>query len=272
MGFSLTRWVLLVATAETVGFLVPVTALATTSGDGTSPWARWACCALAGSVEGAALGWGQSTAVRGTTVAVAPRPWILATAVGAAIAWALGMLPSTLSDAGVAVNIGSPVTLVAVMVGGAVVLLSIPVAQTAVLSRHQVHTQGWIAVNLLAWTIGVGWTLVPGPFVDAQTSGVVLATTFVAAGVAMAVTVAVITGVWWRHRSGVGFWGTVGTPVERVLVWGHDDPSGRVVDRDSGQARHRRDRRPARAGTRRGVGVRSGEGGSGRRGSGRPGT
>ncbi|GGO15342.1 hypothetical protein GCM10010980_10730 [Corynebacterium marinum] len=64
-----------------------------------------------------------------------PLQWVAATTVGAVLAWSLGMLPSTLTEAGVHVEMTQAGTW-AVLVPGAFILLSaIPVAQWTVLRR-----------------------------------------------------------------------------------------------------------------------------------------
>jgi hypothetical protein len=51
---------------------------------------------LAGAVEGAVLGTAQADCLYGWGMLPVRHRWIAATCVGAAVAWSLGMLPSTL--------------------------------------------------------------------------------------------------------------------------------------------------------------------------------
>jgi hypothetical protein len=78
---------------------------------------------LAGSVEGAMLGGAQADCLCRRRLLPARRWLIVATRVGAAVAWSLGMLPNTFdlrSTAATAVVAG---------VGGLMVLTSLPLAQ-----------------------------------------------------------------------------------------------------------------------------------------------
>ena len=52
-----------------------------------------------------------------------------------------------------------------VLAGGAIVL-SIPLAQLVVLRGQVDRAWRWVPVNVVAWLIGVTFTLAPGPFVD----------------------------------------------------------------------------------------------------------
>jgi hypothetical protein len=82
---------------------------------------------LAGSVEGALLGSAQADCLYRWAVLPTRRRWIIATSVGAAVAWSLGMLPSTIGlhpTAGIVIMVG---------IGGLVLLTSLPLAQYFVL-------------------------------------------------------------------------------------------------------------------------------------------
>ena len=80
---------------------------------------RLALLIVGGAFEGMALAIGQYLGMReGRPLAWR---WIGATALAAAFAWALGMLPST-----VGVDLGSPLALIAIGIGGIVLLASIP--------------------------------------------------------------------------------------------------------------------------------------------------
>jgi hypothetical protein len=99
---------------------------------------------------------------------------------------ALGMMPSTLG-----VDLGEPVALIALGVGGIVRLTSIPVAQWLVLARP--GTFRWVPVDAGAWSVAILWTFAPSPFIDEQSPIVVVAALYVTAGVLMAVTFASLT-------------------------------------------------------------------------------
>lgn len=203
MRFSLGRWIGFVTVAESVGFLIPVAGMAICAAAEWSPWATWLTVAIFGAGEGALLGLGQAEALYGTEVAVPVLKWVAVTSAAAAFAWMLGMLPSILNDAGVLADMSNPAVWVAFGVGAVLLLLSIPTAQFLVLREVMPHAVGWIPVNVAAWSVGLVATFVPGPFVDEDTSTVVLVTSFAGASMCMALIVATITGWWLRRRAAV---------------------------------------------------------------------
>jgi hypothetical protein len=98
-----------VTLGEAVGFSVPaITGVAVTS----ASWGRSAtfvAMVLAGSVEGALLGTAQADCLYRWAVLPTRRRWIIATSVGAAVAWSLAMLPSTIGlhpTAGIVIMVG----------------------------------------------------------------------------------------------------------------------------------------------------------------------
>ena len=125
-------------------------------------------------------------------------------ALAAAGAWAVGMLPSTLIGAGMAIDLRHPGTWAALAVGGAALLLSIPVAQWTVLRGVLDRAWRWVPVNVGAWLAGLPFTFLPSPFVDEGTAPVRIAVLFALGGVTMAATVAVVTGLGLRRMLGAG--------------------------------------------------------------------
>jgi hypothetical protein len=202
--FPLRRWVGYVVLGESVGFLLPVTGLALASWVGLSPWTAWGLQVALGAGEGALLGLAQALAVRGTHAEVPVRPWVVVTALAAALAWSIGMLPSTLMDTGTVIDLGRPGTWLLLGAGALVLLLSIPTAQWTVLRRVLDGAWRWIPLNVAAWTAGLTFTLLPSPVVDEATPPAVLALLFGAGGVAMALTVAVVTGLGLRRLARPG--------------------------------------------------------------------
>jgi hypothetical protein len=91
----LLRWVLVVTLGEAVGFAVPAAVGAGVSAAGWGPLPTLIVMVLAGSVEGALLGAAQADCLYRWRVLPLRRRWIVATSLGAAVAWSLGMLPST---------------------------------------------------------------------------------------------------------------------------------------------------------------------------------
>jgi hypothetical protein len=127
-------------------------------------------------------------------------------------AWRVVAAAVVISDFFVATLVVLP--LVAAVLGSAL-LLSIPTAQYLLL-RSAIPTAGrWIWVNVLAWSLGICWTFAPSPLVNASTPFLWLIGIYAMAGLLMATTVAVITGLCWlswlrsgtvRTVSGVAYW------------------------------------------------------------------
>jgi hypothetical protein len=144
---------------------------------------------LAGAVEGAVLGAAQADCLYRWRVLQLRRRWIAATSLGAAVAWSLGMLPSTLGDLNRGIG-----TVVLVGIGGLILLSSLPLAQYFVIRDHVRRAVLWIPINMVAWLLGITWTMVPSPWVDQSTPTGILILIYGIAGICMAATVALITG------------------------------------------------------------------------------
>ena len=185
----LVRWVLVVTLGEAVGFSVPAAVGVAVTGASWGPLATLVAIVLAGSVEGAMLGAAQADCLYRWRVLPARRWWIVATSVGAAVAWSLGMLPSTFDLRWTAA------TVVVAGVGGLMLLTSLPLAQYFVLRDHVRRPALWIPINIAAWLLGIAWTLAPSPVVDQSTPAGALILIYGIAGLCMAATVAVVTGV-----------------------------------------------------------------------------
>lgn len=220
--FDLGRWVAYVTLGESIGFLAPVLGFAVSvlglglghhylvgvGGPptifssmmlyGFAPWPRYVTMVLAGAVEGTCLGIAQSAALRRGRVAVSRVGWIVATASGAAVAWMIGMLPSTLADLGVPLDWSGP-GIAAVIAGGLLLLVTIPALQWIVPHGAVERAWRWIPLNMAAWLVGLVFTFLPSPFIDYSTPAAVLLVAYAAAGVAMAVTVATLTGLGLRR-------------------------------------------------------------------------
>ena len=184
----LVRWVLVVTLGEAVGFTVPAAVGVAVTGS-WGPLATLVAIVLAGSVEGAMLGAAQADCLYRWQVLPVRRWWIAATSVGAAVAWSLGMLPSTFNLRWTAA------TAVVAGVGGLMLLTSLPLAQYFVLRDHVRRAALWIPINIAAWLLGIAWTLAPSPVVDQSTPAGALILIYGVAGFCMAATVAVVTGV-----------------------------------------------------------------------------
>jgi len=186
----LVRWVLVVTLGEALGFTVPAAVGIAVTGASWRPLSTWVAIVLAGSVEGALLGAAQADCLYRWRVLPARRRWIVARSLGAAVAWSLGMLPSTVNGLR-----WTATTAVLAGVGGLMLLVSLPLAQYFVLRDHVTRPALWIPINIVAWLIGIAWTLAPSPVVDQSTPARDLILRYGLAGLCMAATVAVVTGV-----------------------------------------------------------------------------
>jgi hypothetical protein len=181
---------------ETAGFAVAATVGALTAASDWPGAADFALLLGAGSVEGVLLGAGQAIAMsrlqlpRGIV-----RRWPVVTSAAAVLAWAIGLL---LFSGSIPVDRASPAAWLLAAILGAVLLLSIPVAQYLLLRSAIPGASRWIGVNVLAWLLGITWTFAPSPVVNASTPTITLILTYAVAGLLMAITVAIVTGLCWR--------------------------------------------------------------------------
>ncbi|MDH3515050.1 MAG: hypothetical protein OEM83_09325 [Gammaproteobacteria bacterium] len=187
------RWVFANGCAELVGLgIVALAALGLNAQAGGGPGSAAGIVGGAllltglGGVEGAIVGGFQWLVLRRRLGAVSARAWILATAIGALAAWALGSLPSVLMSG------SEPPTAPQVMpdealIGGyaaalgftAGMILAYP--QWRVLRRHAAGSALWLPVNGLAWAIAMPIIFaaagsVPHPANPGRLVGVILAT------------------------------------------------------------------------------------------------
>lgn len=115
---------------------------------------------VAGTLEGLAVGLAQGTVLRGQIKVMRLRAWVLATALGAFIAWILGMLPSTLMNFEQATN-ADPVEInnlvMYTMAAGMGFVLGpiLGLPQWIVLRRYVRKAGWWILANALAWAVGM---------------------------------------------------------------------------------------------------------------------
>lgn len=178
------RWFWRVAVGESLGFAIAtMVALSVILAD--LPAVPAVVLTITGGVvEGAVLGLAQHAAMRANRPS--RTPWVAATAAGAGVAWTLGMLPSTLG-----LDVGMPAMWVLLGAGAVVLLASIPVGQALVLRRR--GALRWAAVNTGAWAVAVLWTAAPSPFIDERSPIALVAGLYVAAGLLMAGTIALLT-------------------------------------------------------------------------------
>lgn len=112
-------------------------------------------------LEGAVVGLAQWVVLREPLPAVTARAWIVATIVGAVVAWALGMIPSTLGSSSQGVSASPPpepssAILFGLAAGmGAVAGVILATAQWWVLRRHVGSAGLWLAGNAIAWGVAM---------------------------------------------------------------------------------------------------------------------
>lgn len=113
-----------------------------------------------GSLEGWVVGSAQARALRGT--GVDRRAWVRGTVLGAVLAWALGMVPSTvialLGAPGGAPPGPAPPPAVRLVLASALGLVAGPVlaaVQVRVLRSHASRPWRWLLANALGWAAGM---------------------------------------------------------------------------------------------------------------------
>jgi hypothetical protein len=165
------RWIAANGTAEAFGLgatlaLGGLAARALEARPGPAAIVAGALVAVALGVllEGVLVGLAQGWALRHRIVELSIRDWTVASALGAGLAWTLGMLPSTvlalLEPAG-ASSPASPTEPPAWLQYSMAVTLGLvlgPVlgwAQARVLKRHVARPLRWLSANAAAWALGM---------------------------------------------------------------------------------------------------------------------
>ena len=116
---------------------------------------------LLGACEGAVVGAAQAWVLVPRFPGLRKGEWVRATALGALVAWSLGMLPSTLMAAGAETSGQTPPEPGAAAVYGFAALLGavagliLALFQWRVLRRRLSGAGGWLAANAAAWALGM---------------------------------------------------------------------------------------------------------------------
>lgn len=206
------QWILANAVGETVGLggtlvIGGLLLLNAQNTMGVVPAA--ALAVLAGTfIEGITVGTAQWLVLRRPINNIRWRVWVLATAIGALIAWTLGMIPSTFMVAGadsggVAAAQMSDLmiyTLAAVM--GFVLGSILGIPQWLVLRHHLPKAGWWVLANAFAWMVGmvivfVGTNFIPPEGISLNIACVLLLFIFVAGAAVGAVHGLIL--VWLLH-------------------------------------------------------------------------
>jgi hypothetical protein len=172
------QWILANTVAETIGlggtFLIGAFLLLQAENTiGAVPAA--ALGVLAGTlIEGSVVGTAQWLVLRRPLQKIRWRVWALATALGACVAWTLGMIPSTFmsfgSDTGGAASAQmSDLVMYALAAAMGIVLGTIlGVPQWLVLRRHLPKAGWWVGANALAWMVGMVVVFIGTSFIPAE--------------------------------------------------------------------------------------------------------
>ena len=124
--------------------------------------------ALLAAFEGGVVGAFQWLVLRKKYEEISLPSWVIATVIGAVIAWLLGMLPSAVMNRNDAVQSEPPLALM--MLAGAaigvVAGLILSTAQWRVLRRHAPSAWIWLPANALAWAVAMPLIFASIDFVD----------------------------------------------------------------------------------------------------------
>lgn len=140
--------------------------------------------------QGAVLGTAQGIVLRAELRGYRVRPFAVATAAAGAVAWAAGM---SLGGYGSALPPAALVLAVGLL--GPTILLSIGVAQWAVLRRFVAHAGWWIPATALAWLLGTAVVFAAMASVPEDASAWRIALTGIPAGLAMGIVSGTVSGL-----------------------------------------------------------------------------
>jgi len=187
------RWCTSVTVGELLGFAAPAMVGALVRD--AAPLTAAVALLAAGAVEGTVLGWFQARVLRSVVPGLRSADWVLATTLGALLAWSIGAIPVLAGD-----GLGNwpPAVLIpAAVVGGTVILLSIGVTQWLVLRHRLPGARQWIWATALAWLAGlIVFTAFTTPLWQPGQSTLLVIAIGVVGGLLMAATMAAITGAF----------------------------------------------------------------------------
>jgi hypothetical protein len=207
------QWILANTVAETVGLggtlLIGILLLSNAEKTvGVLPAA--ALAVLAGTlIEGTVVGTMQWLVLRRPLKSMRWRSWALATALGAFVAWTLGMIPSTFffRGADTATTSTTPMSdlmvyaLAAAMGLALGAILGVP--QWLVLRRYVLKAGWWVLANALAWMLGMVVVFIGTGFIPAGAIALQVALLLLLFIVAAGATVGAVHGLVliWLLRS-----------------------------------------------------------------------
>lgn len=192
MKWQWRRWFVLVTAGELLGFSAPAVVGALIAERSGVPAAG--ALLTAGAAEGATLGWFQARALRPVLPGLSSRRWVAATALGAVVAWSVGVL-FVITD-GLS-GWTRPAQVATFVTGGWVILLSIGVAQWVVLRAHVRGAARWIAATAAAWLAGLTvFTAFTSPLWQPGQSATLIALIGLVGGLLMAAAMAAVSGLF----------------------------------------------------------------------------
>jgi len=210
---SLARWTAACAIAEAVGMTAAAAAArASQAVAGGSPTGWLVLAALAvivagGLVEGTALGYAQSTALRPTLPRAARRNWVILTVTVAGLGWAAASAPATFAGDGDPAGTDAPaLPLVLVMAGllGAGMGALLGAAQALALRGHVRHPWRWITASTVGWTPAMAVIFVGATSAGAGWSPAAVVALGAGTGLAAGAVLGVVSGWFLPSLDGAG--------------------------------------------------------------------
>jgi hypothetical protein len=158
---------------------------------------------VAATLEGMAVGLAQWSVLEPYLPTLTRRTWVLATILGAVVAWLVGMMLGSLGSELLDASERTALLFGAAL--GPVVGALLGVAQWLALRQAVPRAGWWMPTNALAWTAGMAVIFAAMSFVHESTPVVVLAITWAVSGILAGVVVAAIHGlvlIWLLRSNG----------------------------------------------------------------------
>jgi hypothetical protein len=157
---------------------------------------------LAGIIEGLVVGSFQWSVLRRKFVNLKVQNWLIVTALGAATAWLLGMLPSTFfapepsAASSESLEFSSAQFALLAVLSGVVLGALFGAFQWVELRKHALNASRWIVANLLGWTVGLAiiYLGASAPLVETGLAAVIMIGTI--SGLLSGLSVGAITGLF----------------------------------------------------------------------------
>ena len=207
------QWIAANAISETIGLggtlLIGILLLANAEQTIGTILAAVLAVAAGTLIEGSFVGTAQWLVLRRPLREIRWRTWVVATALGACVAWTIGMIPSTFMFNGSNSETGGPgamsdLMIYALAAGMGLVLGSIlGLPQWLALRRHLLKAAWWVPANALAWMLGmvvifIGTNFIPASGFTWQVAMLLLL--FVVAAGAVVGAVHGLFLIWLLHR------------------------------------------------------------------------